>query len=214
MPTQLVTEGRKHNGNGHASKGHPAAKAQREDDEMNDVLNEIMRLVDACKEGRLSERGKPTLFNGPHREIIHSINEMLDALVVPVEVAATYVDRIGKGDIPPRITETYEGDFNILKNNLNTCIDALNGLIAEMKRMSEEHNRGDIDIVIPADKFEGAYRVMAQGVNEMVAGHIAVKKKAMSCIAEFGREISTLRWSSSPARKRSSTTISSACAPA
>ena len=112
---------------------------------------------------------------------------MLDALVVPVEVAATYVDRIGKGDIPPRITETYEGDFNILKNNLNTCIDALNGLIAEMKRMSEEHNRGDIDIVIPADKFEGAYRVMAQGVNEMVAGHIAVKKKAMSCIAEFGK---------------------------
>ena len=28
---------------------------------------------------------------------------------------------------------------------------------------------------------------MAQGVNDMVAGHIAVKKKAMACVAEFGK---------------------------
>ena len=56
-----------------------------------------------------------------------------------------------------------------------------------MIRMSEEHTKGDIDAVIPGEKFEGAYRVMAQGVNEMVGGHIAVKKKAMACIAEFGK---------------------------
>ncbi len=28
---------------------------------------------------------------------------------------------------------------------------------------------------------------MAQGVNDMVAGHIQVKKKAMACVAEFGK---------------------------
>ncbi len=53
--------------------------------------------------------------------------------------------------------------------------------------MSEEHNKGDIDVAIPARKFEGAFRVMAQGVNDMVAGHIQVKKKAMACVAEFGK---------------------------
>ena len=53
--------------------------------------------------------------------------------------------------------------------------------------MSDEHNKGDIDIFIPAEKFEGDFRVMAQGVNEMVGGHIAVKKKAMACVAEFGK---------------------------
>jgi methyl-accepting chemotaxis protein len=35
-------------------------------------------------------------------------------------------------------------------------------------------------------QFEGAYRTMANGVNEMVAGHITVKKKALACVAEFG----------------------------
>ena len=42
-------------------------------------------------------------------------------------------------------------------------------------------------MVISVDKFHGAYQAMARGVNEMVDGHIAVKKKAMACIAEFGK---------------------------
>ena len=41
-------------------------------------------------------------------------------------------------------------------------------LIAEMNRISAEHDRGDIDVSIPAEKFEGDYRKMAQGINGMV----------------------------------------------
>ena len=53
--------------------------------------------------------------------------------------------------------------------------------------MSREHDAGDIDAAIPAEGFHGAYREMGEGVNKMVGGHIAVKKKAMACIAEFGK---------------------------
>ena len=35
--------------------------------------------------------------------------------------------------------------------------------------------------------FEGAYKDVAEGINQMVGGHIIVKKKAMACIAEFGK---------------------------
>ena len=52
--------------------------------------------------------------------------------------------------------------------------------------MSSEHEKGDIDVVVPADRFHGDFAVMAQGINTMVAGHIAVKKKAMACIKSFG----------------------------
>ena len=34
-----------------------------------------------------------------------------------------------KGDIPPKITDAYNGDFNEIKNNLNNCIDGLGGLV-------------------------------------------------------------------------------------
>ncbi|KMO28226.1 chemotaxis protein, partial [Methylobacterium tarhaniae] len=53
-------------------------------------------------------------------------------------------------------------------------------------RMASEHEKGDIDVVMPADRFKGDFAVMAQDINGMVAGHIAVKKKAMACVKAFG----------------------------
>ena len=62
----------------------PAATRQSLRDDSKLVLDEIMRLVDASKEGRLTERGKATLFNGVHREMIQGVNEMLDAILLPI----------------------------------------------------------------------------------------------------------------------------------
>jgi methyl-accepting chemotaxis protein len=52
--------------------------------------------------------------------------------------------------------------------------------------MAREHDAGDIDVVFDPGKFPGAFAVMAQGVNDMVNGHIAVKKKAMAVVKSFG----------------------------
>ncbi len=71
-----------------------------------------------------------------------------------------------------------------IKKALNTQLD---GFIAAMKHMSEEHDKGDIDVTIPPENLLGAFATMATGFNGMVAGHISVKKKAMACIAEFGK---------------------------
>jgi methyl-accepting chemotaxis protein len=97
------------------------------------------------------------------------------------------MDRIAKGDIPPKITDSYNGDFNQIKNNLNTCIDALGSVLAEMGRMAQQHDLGETDAVMDARRFQGAYRTVAEGINTMVAGHLAVQQKAMACVAEFGR---------------------------
>ena len=152
-----------------------------------EVTNQIVALVDAAREGRLSERGDLGKFEGNYRELVEGVNSLLDSLTAPLLVAGNYVDKISRGEIPEKITQEYHGEFNHIKLSLNNCIDALSGLISDMRHMSDEHNKGDIDVMIPAEKFEGAYRLMAEGVNGMATGHIAVKKKAMACIAEFGR---------------------------
>jgi len=65
--------------------------------------------------------------------------------------------------------------------------DELSAFAAEMKIMSDAYNAGDIDAVMPEEKFDGVYRTIAKGVNDMVQGHITVKKKAMACISEFSK---------------------------
>jgi methyl-accepting chemotaxis protein len=151
------------------------------------LQDETQRLTEASLDGRLSERADVGKVNFEFQPIVEGFNRVLEALVQPLRVTAQYVDRIAAGDIPPTITDEYKGEFNQIKQNLNRCIATLNSLIAGMNHMASEHNAGDIDVTIPADQFEGAYRTMAEGTNGMVNGHIAVKKKAMACIAEFGR---------------------------
>ena len=151
------------------------------------LVADATTLSSAAVAGKLATRADAGRHRGEFRKVVEGVNATLDAVVGPLNVAAEYVDRISKGDLPPKITDQYNGDFNTIKNNLNQCIDALNGLTEEMTRMSEAHNAGDIDARIPPERFSGAYRAMAAGVNDMVFGHIAVKKKAMACIAEFGK---------------------------
>lgn len=151
------------------------------------VVSQTNDLVNAAIGGKLATRANPELINKEFREIAVGFNKTLDAVIRPLNVAAEYIDRIGKGNIPPVITDSYNGDFNEIKNNLNLCINNLNGVINDMNNMSTQHDLGDIDIKIDTNKFDGAYKMMTEGVNKMVFGHIAVKKKAMACFDEFGK---------------------------
>jgi methyl-accepting chemotaxis protein len=56
----------------------------------------------------------------------------------------------------------------------------------DMVYMAGEHDKGEIDVKMEPAKFRGALKAMAQGVNDMIAGHIVVNTKAMACVAEFG----------------------------
>ncbi len=148
---------------------------------------EISKLAADIGNGKLDSRGNSTAYQGSWGKLISDVNALVDAFDRPVNVTADYIDRISKGDLPPVITDEYKGEFKTIKNNLNRCIDVLQRFTADMRKMSAEHDAGDIDVVMPDSQYEGAYRVMAKGVNDMVNGHISVKKKAMACVAEFAR---------------------------
>jgi methyl-accepting chemotaxis protein len=85
-----------------------------------------------------------------------------------LNVSAEYVDRISKGDIPPKITETYKGDFNEIKNNLNACIDAVSQLVAETGLLIKASAEGKLATRADAAKHQGDYRKIVEGVNEML----------------------------------------------
>jgi len=156
-------------------------------DAVNLLVSDAVMLAKAAVEGKLATRANANLHLGDFRKVVQGVNETLDSVINPLNVAADYVDKISKGNIPPKITDSYNGDFNTIKNNLNQCIDALSGLVKDMNNMSNQHDLGDIDIKMDSSKFDGAYKLMAEGVNTMVFGHIAVKKKAMACVDEFGK---------------------------
>jgi methyl-accepting chemotaxis protein len=151
------------------------------------LMDQAARLRQAVADGSLAVRADAGRVGAEFEPILDGLNEIMDAFTGPIDLTAEYMTRISRGDIPPAITDGYRGDFGRIREALNGCIGSLDGLIGEMRRMSEEHERGEIDAAMDAQRFQGVYRSVAQGVNDMVGGHIAVKRKAMAVFAEFGR---------------------------
>ncbi len=133
------------------------------------LQKELLRLSEAASAGQLSERGRHDQFRGAYAEIVRGVNGVLDAVIAPLNVSANYVDRISKGDVPPQITDTYHGDFNLIKNNLNTLINAMN----EITHAADEISHGNLTVSIqersPQDKLMQALGAMVQDLTRTVS---------------------------------------------
>ena len=175
MATTLVSGGRKlnsarngKNGNGHGADQPAGVKPHSQEDDSQLVLGEIMRLVDASKEGRLSERGKATLFNGVHRETIQGVNEMLDAILLPIGEGNRILAQISSGRIDELITQTYKGDHEKMKVAVNNVAMVTQGLQKELARLIEASKEGQLSDRGKPEQFQGAYAEIVRGVNTML----------------------------------------------
>ncbi len=134
-----------------------------------DVLNETNLLVQAVQEGRLDVRGNAAGFGGGWRELVTGMNTMIEAFVTPIEMTATAIERIARGDIPQPIPDAYQGDFNRITRNLNLLIEANH----EITRLAEAMANGNLTIEVRErsahDTLMRALNVMLQRVQDVVA---------------------------------------------
>jgi methyl-accepting chemotaxis protein len=131
------------------------------------ALQQIRELADRTKAGDLSARAKIKV-DRDYQPLVDGINEMLDALVGPLNAAAECVDRISKGEIPEQITDEYSGDFNNIKNSLNNCIKEMDGVTAEMSNLVKAVSGGILTRRGNPDKLHGVYKNTILGMNGLI----------------------------------------------
>ena len=144
-------------------------------------------LTSAAVEGRLSTRADADKHKGDFKNIVSGVNATLDAVIGPLNVAANYVDRISKGDIPARITDNYNGDFNTIKNNLNTCIDAVGKLVADANLLSAAAVAGKLSTRADASAHQGDFRKIVEGVNATLDAVIGPLNVAASYVDRISK---------------------------
>ena len=142
-------------------------------DAINALIADAGLLAQAAVAGELSTRADTTRHQGDFRKIVKGVNDTLDAVIDPLNVAAHYVERISRGDIPPRITDNYHGNFNTIKNNLNTCIDAINALVQDAHRLAAAAAAGDLSTRADASRHQGDFQRIVKGVNDTLENVIA-----------------------------------------
>ncbi|MFO0582108.1 MAG: methyl-accepting chemotaxis protein [Anaeromyxobacter sp.] len=123
-------------------------------------------LFRGAVEGRLGVRADTAKYLGFNGAMLGKINQMLDALVGPLRTSAEVVARVSKGDVPAPITAEYQGEFQVIRDNLNTCIHAVNALVEDAKLLARAGVEGRLDVRADASRHHGDFQKVVQGVNE------------------------------------------------
>ena len=152
-----------------------------------EINNEIVKIIRAVDAGNLQIRGNADNFSGSYAELVRNANNIVDSFTRPLMVAADTVDRISRGDIPQKISETYHGDFNKLKNNLNGCIDAINALIQDAKILSEAGVNGNLNTRADVSRHHGDFQKIIQGVNDTLDAIIGPLNVAVTYVKSIAK---------------------------
>ena len=147
------------------------------------LIVDMNLLAAAAVEGKLATRADAARHGGDFGKIVEGINRTLDAVIGPLNVAANYVERISKGDNPPRITDAYNGDFNTIKQNLNLLVDAMENVTDAAQRIA----RGDLTVQI---RERSEQDTLMQALAAMIAGltKVVVEIKTVATEVANGSE--------------------------
>jgi methyl-accepting chemotaxis protein len=155
-------------------------KERSEDDRLMSALNvmirslkatieEINELIQTVQGGRLDRRGRVEMFKGGWAELISGINSLIDAFVTPIQATAGAVNRIARGDFPDEITDEYKGDFNEIKNSINTLITNLRGMVGVAERVANGDLSVQVNVLSEQDVLGYSLSQMVNTIRTIVA---------------------------------------------
>ena len=167
-------------------------------DRIKESLNSLVRvikerghdldgLIRSALAGDLDHRADPGKYQGANARLMESMNQMLDALVAPLRMASGFVDRIAKGDIPQRIEGEYGGEFDLLKNNLNTCAEAIRRLIGDTDGLARSAVQGELSLRADPSRHQGDFRRIIEGVNATLDAVIGPLSVAARCVERISQ---------------------------
>ncbi len=157
-------------------------------------VDSVKRLVsdasDLSKEaikGNLTARADLSVHQGEFRKIVEGVNLTLDSVIGPLNTAAEYIEKISKGEMPPLITDVYYGDFNLIKDNLNTLINSTRQIIEKAKLISE----GELGVELSKRSENDELMISLNQMVTKVSEVITQVKESSNQIARISLEVSS-----------------------
>lgn len=131
--------------------------------EMNKLYDGMTEISDATIAGRTVTTGKDVLYPGSFNEFMISMKKAIDSLTSMMDLARGHIYKIGRGEIPQIITETYPGNYQFFVDSINRCVEGLSAL-EESDRVLAMMSVNDYTQTITGE-CQGIYGQIAQSVN-------------------------------------------------
>jgi methyl-accepting chemotaxis protein len=129
--------------------------------------NEVNRVIELCKVGRLGERGRVEGLSAFYAPMMSGINEVIDALVKPVQEASQVLGQLAKQDLTARVVGDYQGDHALIKDNLNQTAEALEHAMGQVLQSAEQLKAASSQISSGSQSLSQATNEQAGSLEEV-----------------------------------------------
>ena len=129
---------------------------------VNGLINETNNISKSVIDGDFKKRANLGNVNFEFKAVATGVNEIIEAFVAPLNLTGDYVEKISKGNIPEKITDSYKGDFNTLKNNLNM-------MVQNLSEFAQSTQSAALQVATGSEQMSSSADEMAQSANEQSA---------------------------------------------
>ncbi|MCL2677831.1 MAG: response regulator [Clostridiales bacterium] len=151
-----------------------------------DMHQEIKDMVGNATDGNLDYRTHAEKYPGEWRKVIEKFNELMDTITLPIDEAADTLHKIAGGDFSARISSDYKGDFDRIK-------EAVNSTAIDLDRYLKEKEKAESDLFKAEQQANRAKsEFLSRMSHEMRTPMNAII--GMTKIAETTEDVSRLRY--------------------
>jgi signal transduction histidine kinase/HAMP domain-containing protein/ActR/RegA family two-component response regulator len=153
-------------------------------DQLSLFAAEVTRVArEVGTEGRLGGQADVPGVAGTWRDLTESVNVMAGNLTAQVRDIAQVATAVARGDLSRKITVEVSGELLELKDTLNTMVDQLSAVAAEVTRVAREvGSEGRLGGQAQVPGVAGTWRDLTDSVNVM-AGNLTGQVRSIAQVA-------------------------------
>jgi len=110
--------------------------------EQKDAERQMQALIDAASAGDLSKRIDSSSYEGFMKTLSDGINQMLDAVVDPVQEGTRVMKALAEGDLSQNMNGEFEGEFAILQEAIDTSVNNLRNMVGDIRESASAITSG------------------------------------------------------------------------
>jgi methyl-accepting chemotaxis protein len=129
---------------------------------VNATVRDASSLARSASAGDLSRRGDVTKYEGSFRDLVAGLNDLMNAVAVPVAETAAVLDKLAARDMTARITSDFDGEFDRIKVAVNAAAHTLDEALAQVHGAAEQ-------VASAGSQIASGSQSLAQGASEQGA---------------------------------------------
>lgn len=133
------------------------------------VIDEIISLANGAVKGDMSVRGQVDKYVGDYGRIVAGVNDTLEAIITPINESIKVLGELAKGDLQVSVNGNYQGDHALMKEAINTTINAFNEVMNNINAASEQVASGAEELSYSSIALSQGATEQASSIEELTA---------------------------------------------